>query len=152
MKTLALALALSTPALATEGLVKLVAKSSTPEPRIQIRSGEQLSIVALLVNGSLSRDQVSLSVRYPGVEDSLPLERGDRVSGPATVSLTYNRRTGREIAVAECVWVYNAYPAAAPLQSVTIQRSEDASTWSTLRVFEDTSTNAFYRWKIEPRE
>ena len=66
MKTLALALALSTPALATEGLVKLVAKSSTPEPRIQIRSGEQLSIVALLVNGSLSRDQVSLSVRYPG--------------------------------------------------------------------------------------
>ena len=152
MKTLALALAISTPALATEGLVKLVAKSSTPEPRIQIKAGEQLSIVALLVNSALPRDQVSLSVRYPGVDDSLPLERGDHVSGPATVSLTFNRRTGREIAVAECVWVYNAFAASAPLQSLAIQRSEDASTWSTIRTFEDWSTNAFYRWKIEPRE
>ncbi len=152
MKTLALALALSTPALAAEQLVKLVARSSSPQPSLSIKSGEQFTVLSLLVNEDLPRSQATIVVRYPGIEGTFVLGNGDHVSGPATVSLGYVRRNGREVAIAECLWTYNAYPASSPQQSVTIQRSEDAATWSTLRVFEDTSTNAFYRWKIEPRE
>jgi hypothetical protein len=152
MKTLALAVALSTPAFAAQHLMKLVARSSTPQPSITIKAGEQFSVLSLLVNEELPRSQASITVHYPGIEGTFSLGNGDHVSGPATVALGYVRRTGREVAVAECLWTYNAYAASAPLQSLAIQRSEDASTWSTIRTFEDWSTNAFYRWKIEPRE
>ena len=153
---LALALSCSTPAIANERLFKLVARQATPSPKFEIKAGQQLSILSVLVNEYLRRDDVEVSVRYPGIPDPFLLGSGDHVSGPATVSLTYHRKTGREIAIAEMRWIFNVGTIsvlnAEPVHSVSIQRSEDSATWSTIQTFDDASTNAFYRWKIEPRQ
>lgn len=149
---LALGHALAVPAIAEQRLLKLVARSLTPEPSFTIQDGEQMTILSVLVSEDLARSAVAVEVRYVGIDATFRLDSGDHISGPATVTLRYAKRTGREVAVAECLWTFNTYAASPPLQSLAIQRSEDASTWSTIRTFEDRSTNAFYRWKIEPRQ
>lgn len=148
----ALCFGLAAPALAEQRLLKLVARSSTPQPSVTIADGEQMTILSVLVSEDLVRSAVAVEVRYVGIDATFRLDSGDHISGPATVTLRYAKRNGREVAVAECLWTYNSFAASPPVQSLAIQRSEDASTWSTIRTFEDRSTNAFYRWKIEPRQ
>ena len=148
----ALCFGLAAPAIAEQRLLKLVARSSTPQPSVTIADGEQMTILSVLVSEDLVRSAVAVEVRYVGIDATFRLDSGDHISGPATVTLRYAKRNGREVAVAECLWTYNSFAASPPVQSLAIQRSEDASTWSTIRTFEDRSTNAFYRWKIEPRQ
>jgi hypothetical protein len=146
-------LALALPALATEQPLKLVvtgANNLTTVTNFAVRVGEVLHINSILTTDDLLSKYVLLQVRYEGLPTSLAIRGAASISGPCEVQFRITSvNTHNEIAVAECVWVYNS-GGSKILQPVNFERSTDLVHWHTVQSFQDPSTNAFYRWNIEP--
>ena len=72
---LAIGHALAVPAIAEQRLLKLVARSLTPEPSFTIQDGEQMTILSVLVSEDLARSAVAVEVRRRSPSLPRPMSR-----------------------------------------------------------------------------
>lgn len=116
---------------------------------ILLTSGERIRVDSVTFSPLSAGPSFTYRLRclYFEAGNEVLLSAGSYASGPCRIELANNADQG-QIVVAECTFQTQETPVHIAA-GITVSRSTDLSNWSPVAVFDDTSTNAFYRFKID---